>query len=141
MICPNCSFDNLPNASYCEDCGISLEKPFTPPPHEEEQNGRKCTFVKFLEGINTRLREIKKRDSGLIPRNSNKLILEELCQIVVWYFLRLMPESPVRIIELLKTPAGLVIMMVFTYVWCLITDDKPPERKFQEFMKEETPIL
>lgn len=141
MICPNCSFDNLPNASYCEDCGINLEKPFTPPPHEEEQNGRKCSFVTFLGNFNTRLREIKTRHSRLIPRNSSKLILEELSQIAVWYVFRLMPKSPVRVIEFLKTPAGLVIMMVFTYVWCLVTDDKPPERKLQEFMKEETPIL
>ncbi|GEM_PF-1952228 len=141
MKCPNCFCENLPNAVYCEECGINLEKPFTRSPSEEGHNRQKCAFVTFLEKINTHLRELKTRRSRLIPRNTGKLVLEELSQIVVWYILRLMPRSPIRVIEFLKTPAGLALLMVFTYVWCLINDDKPPERKLQELLKEETPIL
>jgi len=138
MKCPGCSLDNLPNAVFCEECGTSLEKPYTPP-LPERRSGEKCEVASFLEKVNTRLREMKTRPPRFLPRNTSKLIIEELSQIVFWYILRLMPRSPNRWVEFLRSPLGLMAMLVITYVWCLATDDRPPVKKFEEISDEDIP--
>jgi hypothetical protein len=139
MKCPRCSLDNLPNAVFCEECGTSLEKPYTPPPPPEERNAGKCEVASFLEKVNTRLRDMKTKRSKFLPRDTSKLIIEELSQVVFWYILRLMPRSPNRWVEFLRSPLGLVAMLAITYIWCMATDEKPPIKKFEQISDEDIP--